>query len=120
MAGSFSVSPDFALLSPLLSLLVALLSEGLLGEELSLDGGAGLDGVEGGIEGDEEGGGVPGGVAGGLVGGVGGCGVVGLLALGQPLSSRQADISPSTPGNAEGFNKDSLFRNNIGFHNIIG
>ena len=103
LALSFSALLDSAPLSLLLSLL---LSDELLGEELSLEGG-------------EEDGGALDDVGGELGGGVGGCGVVGLLALGQPLSSRQAVINPSTPGSEEGFEYDSLFWNSIGFHNIF-
>jgi hypothetical protein len=91
----------------LLSLLSdGLLSDGLLGGELSLEGGAEDGGALDGVEGE-------------LGGGVGGCGVVGLLALGQPLNSRQAVINPSTLGSAQGFEYDSLFWNSIGFHNIF-
>ncbi len=65
-------------LSELLELL-GLLDEELLGDP-ELDGGAPDD--DGGVE----------------LGVDGGWGVVGLLALGHPLSSRQAVINPSTPG----------------------
>lgn len=106
LALSLSALLDSAPLSLLLSLLAVLLSDELLGEELSLEGG-------------EEDGGAPDDAEGELGGGVGGCGVVGLLALGQPLSSRQVVINPSAPGSARGFEYDSLFWNSIGFHNIF-
>ncbi|MFT6051897.1 MAG: hypothetical protein ACI9B9_001540, partial [Halioglobus sp.] len=58
--------------------------------ELSLeedDEGGSPEGVEGCDDGDE------------LGGGTGGCGVVGLLALGQPLSTKQAASTPANLGN---------------------
>ncbi len=99
---------------------MALSVSALLGDELSLEGGeedcGALEGVEGELGGVE---GVLGGVEGVLGGGVGGCGVVGLLALGQPLSSRQAVINPSTPGSEQDSKKNSLCWNSIGFHNFF-
>ena len=65
------------------------LSDGLLLGELSLeegDEGGAPEGAGGEDEGDE---------GGELGGGVGGCGVVGLLALGQPLSNKQATSRPA-------------------------
>jgi hypothetical protein len=106
LALSFSALLGCALLLLLLSLLLVLLSDGLLGGEFPLAGG------------EEEGGALDG-VEGELGGGVGGCGVVGLLALGQPLSSMQAAIKPSTLVSTLGFKNDSLFWNSIGFHNIL-
>jgi hypothetical protein len=92
-------SPAEELSSPwLLSSELALsLSEGLLSDDWLSDellwgelwleeedggGGGALEGVEGGEVG----------------GGVGGCGVVGLLALGQPLSNMQAASRPANFG----------------------
>jgi hypothetical protein len=85
--------------APLSLLSDALLSDGLLGGELSLEGGE-EDGGALSLEGGDEDGGALDDDGGELGGGVGGCGVVGLLALGQPLSSRQIAINPSTPGSA--------------------
>ena len=94
-------SPAEELVSPWLlsSELVLSLWEGLLGDdwlsdellwgELWLeeeDEGGALEGVEGEEEGGE------------LGGGAGGCGVVGVLALGQPLSNRQAASKPANLG----------------------
>ena len=92
-----------------MELLSELLDDGLL--EDGLLGGLELDGGE-----PEELGGVE-------LGGDGGCGVVGLLALGQPLSRKQAQVIPASRIN------DCLFIvllclmsfvNSVGIGNILG
>ena len=73
-------------------------------------------------DGDEDGG-MPEGVAGGDVGdelGVaGGWGVVGLLALGQPLSIMHVAASPSSFASERRFICLRLMCNGIGFYNIL-